>query len=114
MRPNIEHHDGPTRFLVASSRSGEPPYLVELEANGLTGRCTCKQFECRLAPDIALGYRGPKLRCKHIGIARDFFAIERELETDEQVDQVLREYAKTQRPDESKPSAPWPPPEPMD
>lgn len=106
----IKRHDGPTRFIV-ESETGNGAYLVELESNGLTGRCNCKQFECRLAPEIHAGARGEKVRCKHIIAAREFYAIELRINSNDALDQVLREYAKTQVDQTPKP---WPPPEPQD
>jgi hypothetical protein len=111
----ITRYDAPTRFIVPSSRPGEEPYLVELETHGLTGHCTCPQFQFRLLPMIAApegGILGAPGRCKHIEAARRQFAHEFNLITENEIDHVLRQYVKTQVPKET--AKPWPPPEPRD
>lgn len=107
----IRKHDGPTRFFV-QSEPGKDEYLVELETHGLTGECTCPHFQKRLLGEVQKGFRGKDCRCKHIKAARDSMAISLNLTTDEQLDTVLRQYAKTQNPSPSQ--GPWPPPEPVD
>lgn len=90
-------YDGPTRFMVPSSKPGEQPYLVELETYGLVGKCTCPHFTARLEPELVAGTRGPALRCKHINIARCQYALNGGHKTDEEVDQSLRTYANAQK-----------------
>jgi hypothetical protein len=107
-------YDGPTRYVVPASKQPDPPYLVELEAHGLTGQCTCPHYENRMAPLIAAGERGPNLRCKHVLLCRAAYATEHDLHTDDEIDASLREYAKAQSPAADKSTHVWPPPDPAD
>lgn len=52
------------------SRSGQPPYRVDLEAYDGNGECACKHFACRFAPDLVRGINRDWLRCYHILRAR--------------------------------------------
>lgn len=42
----------PYRYHVASSRRGEPEYLVDLEARFPATRCTCMSYECKKWPEF--------------------------------------------------------------
>ena len=59
------------RYLVQSATT-EEKYLVDLLPGDYTGGCNCPQFSFRLSPKIATGARGPKFRCRHIRLAREF------------------------------------------
>jgi len=59
------------RYLVQSATT-EEKYLVDLLPADYTGGCNCPQFSFRLSPKIAAGARGPKFRCRHIRLAREF------------------------------------------
>ena len=51
--PEIRPIEGePYRYLVASSRKGEPEYLVDLEARFPATRCSCRDYECRKWPEF--------------------------------------------------------------
>lgn len=63
----------PFRYHVESSRKGEPPYLVDLEARYPCGRCTCFSYECKIWPEFK---RTLLLKtCKHLQVALEFHAL---------------------------------------
>jgi hypothetical protein len=74
-RPKIEFYDSPYRLLVPSFNEPGVRYLVDLKEHGGNGRCSCPDFQFRLAgempPEGGAPARGP-MRCKHIRMARDF------------------------------------------
>lgn len=42
----------PYRYQVSSSRAGEAPYLVDIEARFPMARCQCKGYECKRWPEF--------------------------------------------------------------
>lgn len=79
-------YEPPMRWLVPSgSRPGEN-HLVELNAFGVNGRCSCPDFTCRHEPGLRADPRTggvDKTRCKHIRLVRQHF-----------LDGILREMGK--------------------
>jgi hypothetical protein len=79
-------YEPPFRWLVPSgSRPGEH-HLVELNAFGVNGRCSCPDFTCRHEPslrDDPTTGGVDKTRCKHIKAVRQHF-----------LDGVIREMTK--------------------
>ena len=63
----------PLRFDVDSSTKSGHSYLVDLEAFGCRGRCTCIWFETHCGPLMRKGEQ-PKKLCRHIRTAREMFA----------------------------------------
>ena len=63
----------PFRYHVQSSRKGEPPYLVDLEARFPMGRCTCKDYECKRWPNFQKTLA--VIRCKHCDGALEVHAL---------------------------------------
>ena len=55
------------RYLVESSRKGEPPYLVDLAARWPMGRCVCRNYECERWPAFKKSLYA--IPCKHITAA---------------------------------------------
>ena len=81
----ITQFDNPLRYMVPSD-SDKGEYLVELDAYGGNGKCTCKDFVCRKEPELKTGAKACEgLRCKHIKRARGKL-----------VDQVIRQLSKLQ------------------
>lgn len=67
-------HDNLLRWRVTSATRANIEHLVELNANGGLGRCTCEHFEYRLQPKINEGNRcEATTRCSHIIVARKAF-----------------------------------------
>lgn len=79
-------YDGPLRWLVPSGSQPGESHLVQLDAYGVNGRCTCADFMCRHEPMLR---KTPQLggvdktRCKHIRKVRGLF-----------LDQIIAELAK--------------------
>ena len=75
----VTEADPPLRLRV-SSESGGAPYFVDLAENGGRGRCSCKDFECRVAPVLAGKKEPPKdnpawiASCKHLLRAKIYVA----------------------------------------
>jgi len=73
-KPKVEPIPGePYRFYVASSRKGDPPYLVDLEARFPMFRCTCLSYECKKWPDFKRTLYA--IRCKHADAALEVYAL---------------------------------------
>lgn len=75
-------YDGVFRCLVRSAKNPKRTYLVDLEAYGGVGKCTCHHFEFRLEPRLS---RLPPAErrtnpsrwyCKHLKAARHVRALE--------------------------------------
>lgn len=70
--------DGPLRIFVPSDNT-DNEHLVELDAFGGFGRCSCQHFEFRMLPLLEPQSPGaPKPpgawhQCRHIKAAREFF-----------------------------------------
>jgi hypothetical protein len=74
MRHGIRQGDSPLRYFVPSESLPGVEYLVEVDAFGGIGCCTCKDFTCRRIANIKDGSaksNPPAARCKHIEYARD-------------------------------------------
>ena len=75
-RPVPTPYDGPLRWLVPSSSNPGESHMVELNAYGVNGRCSCNDFTCRHEPMLrsnpVLG-GVDKTRCKHIRLVRQHF-----------------------------------------
>ena len=70
----VTRHDSPLRWSVSSASRPERIHLVELDANGGIGKCSCEHFEYRLQPKISEGCRVESAtRCAHIITARKAF-----------------------------------------
>ena len=70
----VTRFDSPLRWKVSSATRPDREHLVQLEANGGIGRCSCEHFEYRLQPKITEGNRcESSTRCAHIVIARKTF-----------------------------------------
>lgn len=82
-RPVPVAYEAPFRWLVPSgSRPGEK-HLVELDAYGVNGRCSCPDFTCRHEPGLRADPRTggvDRTRCKHIRLVRSHF-----------LDQIIRQ-----------------------
>lgn len=72
------------RFLV-ESESGQQKYLVDLCSHNGLGRCYCKDFSCRVEPEIKKGGLKRHRMCKHLHAAREFF-------TNRCIRQIMQEY----------------------
>jgi len=69
-------YDGPLRWLVPSSSKPGEHHLVQLDAYGVNGCCTCPDFTCRHEPILKADPRlggVDKTRCKHIRKVRQAF-----------------------------------------
>lgn len=68
------HPDGVLRWIVTSRSRPEIEHLVELDAFGGIGHCSCEHFQFRIAPDLRDGRRRRGgTRCSHILTARNAF-----------------------------------------
>lgn len=67
------HPDGVLRWIVTSRTRPEIEHLVDLDAFGGVGRCSCEHFEFRIAPGLRDGQRIGAHRCSHILVARGAF-----------------------------------------
>lgn len=68
------HPDSILRWIVTSRTRPEIEHLVELDAFGGNGRCSCEHFEFRIAPDLRDGRRRQgATRCSHLLVARAAF-----------------------------------------
>jgi hypothetical protein len=65
--------DNPLRWGVTSRSRPEITHLVELDAFGGIGTCSCEHFQFRIAPDLREGQRIGSSRCSHILVARAAF-----------------------------------------
>lgn len=75
-RPTPTAHDGPLRWLVPSTSKPGESHLVQLDAFGTNGRCTCPDFTCRHEPNLRANPTiggVDKTRCKHIRLVRSHF-----------------------------------------
>ena len=68
------HPDGSLRWIVTSASRPEIEHLVELDAFGGIGRCSCEHFQFRIEPELRDGNRVGACRCGHIMAARETFA----------------------------------------
>lgn len=69
-------HDGPLRWLVPSRSNPAESHLVQLDAYGVNGRCSCPDFTCRHEPALKENPRlggVDKTRCRHIRLVRQHF-----------------------------------------
>lgn len=63
-------------YTARSDTLGQPDYRIELEANGGTGECACKDFLCRCTINIRDGALDLHDRtCKHIRRALIYHAL---------------------------------------
>ena len=78
MQALVEWFDSPLRLLVPSDSPGLDPYLVELDAYGGNGKCTCIHFTTRIEPYLKRGMEPDTCdsRCKHIKKGREFLTDE--------------------------------------
>lgn len=82
--PKVEPIPGePFRYLVHSSRKGEPPYLCDIEARFPLGRCVCKNYECVRWPDFKKTLY--PIRCRHLTAALEYHALQHIRETSKQL-----------------------------
>lgn len=86
--------DGPLVWTVSSRSRPEIQHLVDLEAFGGIGTCSCEHFQFRIAPDLREGRREGARRCGHILVARAAF-------TDAMIQTLVR--AKQERQPEAPP-----------
>lgn len=80
-------HDGPLRWLVPSRSNPDESHLVQLNAYGVNGRCSCPDFTCRHEPALKQNPRlggVDKTRCRHIRLVRQHF-----------MDRLIGELSKT-------------------
>jgi len=62
-------------YAVESDTPDNPPYRVDLLANGGKGGCSCRDWETRRSPAIKAGdpIGTPSTMCKHVVRARGYF-----------------------------------------
>lgn len=61
------------RWIVTSASRPEIEHLVQLDAFGGIGECSCEHFQFRIAPDLREGRRAGATRCTHITVAREAY-----------------------------------------
>lgn len=88
----IQLYDNILRYLVESSSRDDIKHLVELDANGGLGKCSCEHFSIRVQSKIDAGEKWTEeMRCIHIRAARRFFTdlIIKKLSQDEAKKKIL-------------------------
>lgn len=86
LRPIPRQHDAPLRWTLPSGSKPGEHHLIQLDAYGVNGRCSCPDFTIRHEPLLR---RDPSkggldgTRCKHIRLVRAYF-----------LDQIIAEIAK--------------------
>lgn len=82
--PKVEPIPGEAyRYMVRSSRQGQEPHLVDLEARFPLGRCSCESYEFKRWPDFKKTLY--PVRCPHLTAALEFHALQHIRETSKQL-----------------------------
>lgn len=73
--PKVEPIPGEDfRYVVHSSRQGQAPHMVDLEARFPLGRCSCESYEFKRWPNFKQTLY--PVRCRHLTAALEYHALQ--------------------------------------